>query len=120
MNTRGGCLIVISVALALLIALVTAAARDDGRYAQSPLKEWFEGLSSGYGNCCSVADGLRIDDPDWEVRDGHYRVRLQGGWIDVPDRAVVRATNRVGYAIVWPIHDGSQILIRCFMPGAET
>ncbi|MGN1288938.1 MAG: hypothetical protein ACI4XG_20485, partial [Bradyrhizobium sp.] len=32
-------------------------ARDDGRYANSPLKPWFESLHSGYGQCCSDADG---------------------------------------------------------------
>lgn len=37
-----------------LIMLATAApARDDGRYANSPLKSWFESLSSEFGPCCS-------------------------------------------------------------------
>ena len=37
-----------------LMALATSAlARDDGRYANSPLKPWFESLHSEYGQCCS-------------------------------------------------------------------
>ena len=33
-------------------------ARDpDGRYANAPLKQWFDQLASGYGRCCSIADG---------------------------------------------------------------
>nr|WP_241488744.1 hypothetical protein [Staphylococcus epidermidis] len=32
-------------------------ARDDGRYANSPLKPWFESLHSGYGKCCTDAEG---------------------------------------------------------------
>ena len=38
--------------------------------------------------CCSDADGSVVSDVDWELKDGHYRVRLEGQWIDVPDDAV--------------------------------
>ena len=62
-----------------------AVARDDGRYAGSPLKSWFDSLRSGKGPCCSDADGSAVADVDWESKDGHYRVRLEGEWIDVPD-----------------------------------
>jgi hypothetical protein len=31
-------------------------ARDDGRFADSPLKPWFDRLASGRGLCCSFAD----------------------------------------------------------------
>ncbi|WP_245315699.1 hypothetical protein [Bradyrhizobium yuanmingense] len=58
------------VAVAALIGLA-AEARDDGRYANSPLKGWFESLKSkGGGPCCSDADGTALDDVDWETRDG--------------------------------------------------
>jgi hypothetical protein len=40
-----------------LIALVPAQARDDGHYANDPLKYWFDHLTSGKGMCCSFADG---------------------------------------------------------------
>ena len=94
-------------------------ARDDGRYANSPLKSWFDQLASGNGLCCSFADGFRVDNVDWDTQDGHYRVRLYGEWIAVPDNAVVTEPNKFGPAVVWPYMgiDG-QTQIRCFLPGA--
>jgi len=102
--------------------------RDYGQYAQnSPeLKEWFNGLTSKQGNnCCSMADGRRIDDADWDIDDkGNYKVQIDGTWYEVPDNAVVRSRNRVGYAVVWPAmmtdQTGKQITyIRCFMAGTQ-
>ena len=64
------------------------AARDlDGRYADSPLHDWFNHLASGRGLCCSVADGETVADPDRKSKEGHYRVRLDNKWVDVPDEA---------------------------------
>ncbi|MCW3701593.1 hypothetical protein, partial [Burkholderia cenocepacia] len=89
------------VALTSVAAAQLAQARDpDGRYANSPLKEWFDGLRSGKGPCCSDADGSAVSDVDWESKNGHYRVRLDGTWIDVPDEAVVTEPNRAGRAMV--------------------
>lgn len=109
--------------IAILIAgpaLFTAglvSARDDGRYTNSPLKPWFDTLKSGKGLCCSNADGVVISDPDWESRDGHYRVRLDGEWIDVPDDAVITEPNRAGRTMVWPLRGALGTSIRCFLPG---
>jgi hypothetical protein len=52
-------------------------ARDDGRFANSPLKPWFDRLASGKGLCCSFADGFSVQDVDWDTQDGHYRVHSQ-------------------------------------------
>jgi hypothetical protein len=54
-------------------------ARDDGRFSNSPLKEWFDRLASRNGLCCAFADGVSVQDVDWDTQDGHYRVRIQGG-----------------------------------------
>jgi hypothetical protein len=35
-------------------------ARDDGRFANSPLKEWFDRLASRNGLCCAFADGIGL------------------------------------------------------------
>ncbi|HEY2527425.1 MAG TPA: hypothetical protein VGJ20_05640 [Xanthobacteraceae bacterium] len=95
------------------------SARDDGRYAASPLKQWFDQLASGKGLCCSFADGFSVEDVDWDTQDGRYRVRLHGQWVVVPDAAVVTEPNRLGPAVVWPYEDASGATqIRCFMPGA--
>jgi hypothetical protein len=110
----------LSVVVVCFIANVTA--RDlDGRYANSPLKPWFDHLASGKGLCCSMADGETVADPDWEAKDGHYRVWLDGGWIDVPDDALITEPNLFGRTMVWPVrHEGNSIFIRCFMLGSMT
>jgi hypothetical protein len=96
-------------------------ARDlDGRYADSPLREWFNQLASSRGPCCSVADGEVVADPDWESKDGHYRVRLENKWVDVPDEALITEPNRAGRTMVWPVYSGNEVWIRCFMPGSMT
>jgi hypothetical protein len=94
------------------------AARDDGRFANSPLKPWFDRLASGKGLCCSFADGFSVQDVDWNTQDGHYRVRIYGPWLVVPDDAVVTEPNRFGPAVVWPYNDRyGDTQIRCFMCG---
>jgi hypothetical protein len=115
---------------AMLLMLPLAAdpgkARDlDGRYANSPLKQWFDSLKSGKGPCCSDADGSAVSDADWETKDGRYRVRLEGEWWNVPDDAVITEPNRAGRTMVWPVYYRSlgaavRIEIRCFMPGSMT
>ncbi len=100
-----------------------AAARDHGQYANSTpeLKAWFNGLKSAKGLCCSDADGSAVSDVDWESNKGHYRVRINNQWVDVPNEAVITEPNRVGRAMVWPIIDGvGGLYIRCFMPGSMT
>lgn len=113
----------LGVALVLILLswmIAPAEARDDGRYAASPLKGWFDQLKSGKGLCCSDADGFAVQDPDWDSKDGHYRVRLGGKWIDVPDEAVITEPNRAGMTMVWPINGYEGTTIRCFMPGSMT
>jgi len=89
----------------------------EGRFANSPLHDWFNQLKSGKGLCCSFADGASVEDPDWTIKDGHYRVRLDANWYDVPDDAVIGEPNRAGKTMVWPYYsDGKLIYIRCFMP----
>jgi hypothetical protein len=115
--------VVLTVAVGIL-SPHTAAARDtDGRFASSPLHNWFESLHSGKGPCCSDADGTALSDVDWETHEGHYRVRIEGQWWDVPDEAVITEPNRAGRTMVWPIYYRTvntplRIEIRCFMPGS--
>jgi hypothetical protein len=110
--------------------LQPAVARDlEGRYANSPLKSWFDQLASKKGLCCSFADGFSLADVDWDVQctsaagveQCRYRVRIESEWIEVPDEAVITEPNRYGAAVVWPYRDTSGTTqIRCFMPGAGT
>lgn len=110
----------VRIILVLLLLSMPALARDDGRYAGSPLKPWFDGLRSGKGLCCSDADGTALSDVDWQTKDGHYIVRIDGKWIDVPDDAVITEPNRAGRTMVWPVMGISNVQIRCFMPGSMT
>ena len=112
---KGAPLLILVVCAVLPAGLVLA--RDDGRYANSPLKPWFDGLRSQKGLCCSDADGFAVSDPDWESKDGHYRVRLDGQWVLVPDEAVITEPNRAGRTMVWPVKSSLGTSVRCFMPG---
>jgi len=107
--------------LAIVALSLSASARDlDGRYANSPLKPWFDSLASGKGLCCSDADGTALSDVDWQSNDGHYRVWLDGAWHDVPDDAVIKVPNLAGRTMVWPMRGVVGLTIRCFMPGPMT
>src|SRR5260370_17140098 len=115
--------IVFGLHLGLVVAsfIGSVTARDlDGRYANSPLKSWFDHLASGKGLCCSMADGESVADPDWESKDGHYRVRLENSWIDVPDDALITEPTRAARPMVCPIRFNGEISIRCFIPGSMT
>jgi hypothetical protein len=109
------------IALSILLGAGLAQAHDDGRYAKSPLKPWFESLQSkGGGKCCANADGIALPDVDWDTKNGHYRVRLKGQWIDVPDDAVIKQPNLAGRTMVWPHYIDGHPVVRCFMPGTMT
>ncbi len=59
----------LSIGVLFAFVTVSATARDlDGRYADSPLHDWFNHLASGRGLCCSMADGEAVADLDWESR----------------------------------------------------
>jgi len=105
----------------IFLLLCTPALAHDPSHPE--LNEWFDRLASGKGLCCSFADGFVVSDVDWESKDGHYRVRLEGRWIDVPDDAVITEPNRAGRTMVWPYMavggaDSPILKIRCFMPGS--
>jgi hypothetical protein len=109
-------------AIALLSTL--AHAHDNGRFANSPLKPWFESLATKAGGaCCASADA--VIDVAWDTTsEGHYRVQVWGQWVVVPDEAVIKVPNRLGRPIVWPyiddLPDGAiRLQIKCFLPGAE-
>ena len=96
-----------------------SVAHAEGNYPPGAMHDWFDSLASGKGLCCSFADGKSLSDVDWDTKGGHYRVFLNGNWIDVPDEAVVKVPNKYGATVVWPYDDGDgHTLIRCFMPGS--
>jgi hypothetical protein len=100
----------------IFLLLCTRALAHDPNHPE--LNDWFNKLQSAKGLCCSFADGFAVSDVDWESKDGHYRVRLDTNWIDVPGDALIAEPNRAGRTMVWLLRVGGQILIRCFMPGS--
>lgn len=113
--------IVIAAVVLLLVATMRAQSRDSGQYAQTPpeIRQWFNSLRSGKGNCCSMADGRSISDADTDIRGDHFWVRVDGEWIEVPDEALVNQPNRIGQPVVWPMKDADgKTAVRCFLPGA--
>jgi hypothetical protein len=122
------------VVILLALAMPLAHAHDDGRFAGAPLRDWFNGLKSAQGLCCSFADGIRIEDPDVDITSKGIRVRLCGTfqqfreawplcidktWIVVPENAIVHEPNRFGPAVVWPEKGAeNKTRIRCFIPGS--
>jgi hypothetical protein len=88
-------------------------------YEKPGLAPWFMSLHSKRGMpCCDGKDAVHLSDVDWQSHDGHYQVRLNGKWVDVPDDAVVDEPNRDGSTLVWPYYiDGDLVGVHCFMPG---
>ena len=102
--------------LAILSAMLLVVAIGGAR-AHAELNSWYESLHSGKGPCCDGSDAKRVDDADWDTQDGHYRVRIDGECVDVPNEAVVDGPNCAGHAMVWPYYLDGHPKPRCFMPG---
>jgi hypothetical protein len=107
--------LVILTSMLPIFTICTARAHD---HAHPELNGWYESLHSGKGPCCDGSDAKRVDDADWESKDGHYRVRIDGEWVDVPEEAVVDGPNRAGHTMVWPYYLDGHPKARCFMPGS--
>lgn len=110
-----------------LVFLWNAAFAHDKRHPITPQqKSWFDTLRSDKGPCCADADGNVLTDNDWDSKDGHYRVFIDGQWMDVPDSAVLTQPNMYGPTMVWgyPVYNGEsgkmRYEIRCFLPGMMT
>jgi hypothetical protein len=119
MHTLTGRFLTVVALCTIVFVPQSLSARDDGRFANSPLKSWFDKLASGKGLCCSFADGVRVEDVDWDTQGDNYRVRINGQWVVVPEAAVVTEPNKFGPAVVWPYKDNDGLMqIRCFIPGS--
>ena len=104
--------------LAAMLALNGAAlAVDNGQYNHvSPdIRAWFKSVIAPNGvPCCDESDGHRTS---YDVRAGAYWVPIEGQWMQVPERAVIRDQgNPIGEAVVWYVHHRGSIIISCFVP----
>ena len=104
--------------LACLLALARVAlAFDSGQYENVPadVRAWFKGVIAPNGvPCCDISDGHRTE---YDFREGAYWVPIEGQWMAVPERAIIRDRgNPVGEAVVWYVHHRGSIVIICFVP----
>ncbi|MGJ4895503.1 MULTISPECIES: hypothetical protein [unclassified Bradyrhizobium] len=94
-----------------------AAAFDNGQFDNVPpdIRAWFKSVIAPNGvPCCDVSDGHRTT---YDVRDGTYWVPIEGRWMPVPERAIIRDRgNPIGEAVVWYVHHRGDIIISCFVP----
>lgn len=104
------------VLMALLALAATAALAHDHNHPD--LNSWFMSLHSKGGAWCCTGDDAEI--ADWEAKDNHYRVRIAGEWVDVPEGAVVEGANKAGGARVWPYYTNGRPNVRCFLPDSMT
>lgn len=95
----------------------TAIASDTGQHESVPpdIRAWFKAVTAPNGvPCCDLADGHRTD---YDFREGAYWVPIEGQWMAVPERAVIRDLgNPVGQAVVWYVHHRGSSIISCFVP----
>lgn len=105
--------------LFILILLLIGSRSRAHDHNRPSLDSWYQTLNSGKGLCCGgpKVDATVLTDVDWETKGGHYRVRIEGEWHDVPDDAVLSGPNLDGRTLVWPIKGWGGLSIRCFMPG---
>ena len=84
-------------------------------------------LKSKRSVCCNEFDG-RAPEAIWDLSDGaipnvHYKVKIEGIWVNVPDDAVLEVPNKFGTAVVWYSmtrygdDKPPSFFIRCFLPG---
>jgi hypothetical protein len=109
------------VVLGILTFSGASQARNYGQYKSASLaiRMWIEGLTDNLGvPCCATADGAVPD--VWEMRHSHYRVKIYGEWLVVPDSAVVRGQNHLGHAVVWVDSSENFMQVRCFLPGSQS
>jgi hypothetical protein len=108
--------VLVSLAVILPMSKIDHARAHDHEHPE--LNGWYASLHSGKGPCCDGSDARRVDDADWETKDSHYRVRIDGEWVDVPNEAVVDGPNRADRTMVWPYYIDGHPKARCFMPGS--
>jgi hypothetical protein len=64
------------------------------------IRAWFKSVIAPNGvPCCDISDGHRTE---YRRAQRRYWVPIEGTWMEVPDRAIIRDRgNPVGQAVVW-------------------
>lgn len=115
-----------------LFVLIAIQPLRVGAHDHDPANDaWFKSLTNNMnGSCCDGSDAFSVEDPDWRRTadpENPFQVFYKDKWLVVNIKNVVKQTNKIGVAKVWPIDqtddDGSptgNIAVRCFMPGLES
>ena len=90
------------------------------RFMRLHLEGWLSGLASANGPCGDVSVARKVEDHEWtyefDAQGGHYRVRIDGHWLDVSEGAIVTDHNRFGPPVAWL----SANQVKCFMPATDS
>jgi hypothetical protein len=95
-----------------MLSISTIGGSGAHDYQHPELNGWYESLHSSKGPCCEGTDAKRIDEADWDSKGGHYRVRIDGEWVDVPKQGS-RARTKPGWS-----YDGVALLPKWSSEGA--
>jgi hypothetical protein len=118
-KTRHILAVLITSSVVLFAAASQASDYGQYQYVRRGIKAWIENLTDHRGTpCCATADGAVPD--VWEMGASHYRVKIYGEWLDVPNAAVIKSPNRLGHAVVWIDTSEDVMGVRCFLPGPLT
>ena len=119
----------------LLVAASAHATPPPGTDLSSPEHAWWECHHDPTDGklCCSVSDGHVLKDDDWKIGpDGHYKIRVETRWFDVPPENVIQSSTLCGpepseenrsMAKVWyspTVNENNSIesiKVYCFMSG---
>ena len=106
---------VLPACLSMLASAALAVDRGQYDHVPSDIRAWFKSVIAPNGvPCCDISDGHRTT---YDVRAGAYWVPIEGQWMAVPERAVIRDQgNPIGEAVVWYVHHRGSIIISCFVP----
>lgn len=107
--------------VASMCVCTAAGGIDRGQFESMPdnLRSGFKSVIAPNGvPCCDETDGHRTS---YDMREGAIWVPIEGEWMRVPERAIIRdAGNPIGEAVVWYVRHRGAIIISCFVPANET
>ena len=128
LNLKSALYVLLLLLIGVVVVMITLALHSAQAHIpdRPDLDGWAMGLKTGGISCCDGSDTIPIRDPDWKVgKEGHYEVRLEQNWFDVPDGTVIKEPNKYGQTLVWgwwnnDINGVRTFYVRCFLPAAGT
>lgn len=104
-----------ALALVALLGAHIASARDDGRYAQAPHRDWFRSLKQPGTevSCCDVSDCKPVEA---RTTNGRWEAFIDNRWVEVPDGKILQSkSNPTGSAVACYTALGESVHFFCFV-----